>query len=96
MTDFATLAARGNRLIADRLFDATILIDGREVRARLDMPFAESLRIGTAATSVTLADADVGDASIDTPVTVRGLDYKVGGPPEPDGLGFTVLRLRRA
>ncbi len=96
MTDFATLAARTNRLVAERLFDATILIDGREVRARLDMPFAESLRIGTAATSVTVADVDVGDTSVDTPVTAGGLDYKVGGPPEPDGMGFTVLRLRRA
>jgi hypothetical protein len=96
VTDFAALAARSNRQIAERLFDATILLDGRTVRARSDQPFAESLGIGTAASSVTIADTDVGDATVDTPVVLRDIDYKVGGPPEPDGMGFTVLRLRRA
>ncbi len=96
MTDFRALATRTTAVVGDRLFDTTVELAGRSVRARSDSPFAESLRIGTAATSITILDADVGDATVDTPVVLQGIDYRVGGPPEPDGMGLTVLRLRRA
>jgi len=46
--------------------------------------------------ALTVTSADVMGAVAGSPAVVRGISYRVAGPPEPDGTGITLLHLERA
>lgn len=95
MASFADLAARTNARVAARLFDVTVVYDGGQFLARYDSPYGESVGVATRHRSVTVVDAAAALVANGDPVSIDTLDFTVTGR-EPDGSGFTVLRLLRA
>lgn len=57
---------------------------------------AGDLGQGSADASLLISDAAFPAAARGQAVSVRSTNYVVYGPPEPDGTGLVVLRLKRA
>lgn len=85
-----------NAVCTDSLGQA-ITVDGISIDAIFDNDYNDlsGMGVGVASSSpyVMCLSSDIGSASEGSDVVVGGLLYRVSSPPEPDGLGMTILRL---
>jgi len=74
-----------------------ITVDGVSCDAVFDNDYNDlsSIGVGVASSSpyVMCLSCDIGRATEGSDVVVAGVLYRVSAPPEPDGLGMTILRL---
>ena len=96
-TAFASLQARANLAIMERLSDTVATLDGVEVSGLFDDEYLlDDIAGGMAGSgpAFTLASSAVPPAVTGLALVVKGVTYKVVEP-KPDGTGITVLRLRK-
>jgi hypothetical protein len=78
----------------------TVTVGGVSITAIFDNDYQsinlDSGEIGSTGPALHCKTSDVSTAKHGTAAVVDSVNYTVNGPPEPDGTGLTVLKLRKA
>jgi len=76
-------------------FGETVTVNATPIMAIVDSPYTLALEVAGTAWSLTCISSDVSTVDQGDPVVARGVSYTVVGI-EPDGTGFTTLRMERS
>lgn len=78
-------------------FGESAIINGKEVTVIFDDEFKMAVPmgadVGSSSPTAIAMSSDVEGLAHGDAIEIRGTNYKISGPPKPDGTGFTVLVL---